>query len=173
VDITGADGSLSHHVSLTATVAAADFSLSADPTSVTFDTSGTAITTVTLTPLNGFTGTVSFGAFVDPSVTPGLGVNCAPQTVTAGTTSVCHFLSQEPGSYTVTIKGTSGDLSHQVTVNVTVKEAPSNTIFGVSPIVFFGSVGGVVAVVIVGSLVAIRRRAAARRPKTPTGFQKR
>ncbi|TMI30695.1 hypothetical protein E6H27_06975 [Candidatus Bathyarchaeota archaeon] len=175
VTITGADGSLSHYAALTVTVAAADFSLSASPTSVTFAAGVTgSITTVTLTPLNGFAGTVSFGAFVSPSVTPGLDVNCAPQTITGGTTSVCHFSSQSPGTYTVTIRGTSGTLSHEVTVNVTVNPVSQTSILGLDPLTFYAIVGVAVVAVAGASLVAIRRRASARQAKKPpTGFQNR
>src|SRR5206468_10591616 len=100
VTITGTVGSLSHYAALTVTVAAADFSLSASPTSVTFAAGVTgSITTVTLTPLNGFAGTVSFGVFVSPSFTPGLDLNCSPQTITGCTTFVCNFSCKSPCTY--------------------------------------------------------------------------
>ena len=160
VTITGVDGSLSHYTAMMVQVPAPDFSLSASPTTVTFTAGGNDITTVNMTALHGFSGSVSFGAAVD---SPGLDVTCGPQTITGTATSVCHFYGSVVGTYTVTIKGTSADLQHSVVVKVTVNRVQNNGILGLDPTVFFSILGVVVVGVIGGVVVVIRRRAAAGR----------
>src|SRR5205823_3558081 len=70
VTITGTSGSLSHTTTVTLTVNAAatpDFSLSASPTSVSVTQGGSGSSTLTVNPVNGFTGSVSLSASGLPS----------------------------------------------------------------------------------------------------------
>jgi hypothetical protein len=62
----------------------------------------------------------------------------------------------------VTITGKSGSLSHSATVTVTVTAAPQSTaaapaILGLDPTLFYGLIGGIVAIVVVGSAVVFIR----------------
>jgi sugar lactone lactonase YvrE len=100
-----------------------DFTVSADPTSLTMNRGGKGTSTVTITPLGGFNQKVTFTFsgvphFMQasaPSVTPD-GVN--PIT----TTATFNTLGQiAPGVYPITISAQSQPLIHPVTVTVTVQ----------------------------------------------------
>ncbi len=115
--ITGTSGSLSHTTTVAVTVTAAapapDFSLSANPSSVSVAQGASGTSTMVVTALNGFTGTVSYKASGMPSgVTASFSGNTL--TLTASSTATAG------GATPVTITGTSGTLSHTTTVNVTV-----------------------------------------------------
>jgi uncharacterized membrane protein len=67
----------------------------------------------------GFYSSVDLAYTVSPS--SGLIVSFSPQSITYGTgTSTAAFTSSAPGTYTVTITGTSGTIHHDATVIVTV-----------------------------------------------------
>src|SRR5437899_1188953 len=93
-------------------------------------TSGSATTsTVNLTSLNGFAGTVNLAPSASPS---GLTVSLSPTSMpltSGGTgTSTLTVSSSTVGTYTVTITGTSGSLSHQVIITVSVVASSGFTI---------------------------------------------
>jgi len=101
--------------------ASPDFSISASPASLSVNSGSTATSTITLTSLNSFAGTVTLSSAGSPA---GLNLSLSPASVSlssGGTgTSTLSVSSATPGSYTVTITGTSGSLSHQTTVTVNV-----------------------------------------------------
>jgi hypothetical protein len=93
-----------------------DFSLSASPASVTLTQGNMVTSTITVNPLNGFNGTVSFLASGLPS---GLTASFNPTSGTSTTTLTLTASSPvSVGTATVTITGTSGNLSHTTTVTV-------------------------------------------------------
>jgi hypothetical protein len=96
-----------------------DFVTTASPTSVTVLAGASGLSTITLSPLSGFTGTVSLSAFA-PN---GLTCTTSPQSVTLGakqnSTLSC---SGSAGNYNVTVTGTVGSLSHSTTVSYTVQD---------------------------------------------------
>jgi subtilase family serine protease len=98
--------------------AAADFGLSASPTSVSVAQGSTGTSTITETDLNGFTGSVTLSASGLPAgVTATFGTN--PTT----STSVVTFTASSTattGTSTVTITGVSGSLTHTTTISLTV-----------------------------------------------------
>ena len=106
-----------------------DYTLSASPASLTV-TQGTAGTsTITVNPLNGFTGSVSLSASGLPAgVTASFGTN--PTTSTSVLTLTASSTATT-GPATVTITGTSGTLSHTTTINLTVN-APAQPDFSLS-----------------------------------------
>ncbi len=121
VTITGTSGSLTHTTTVTLTVNAAavpNFSLSASPASVSVTQGGSVSSTVTVTPINGFNGSVSLSASGLPS-----GVTASFNPASATTTSTVTFTASSTattGTVTVTITGTSGSLTQSTTITLTV-----------------------------------------------------
>src|SRR5213592_3348241 len=116
VTVTGTSGSLTHTVTVDYTVTDA-FTLSASPTSVTIAVNTPSTVGIGVSPLNGFVGDVALS--VDS-------VACSlnPSTILGGSgssTLSCTFPSIS--SVTVTVTGTSGSLTHTVTVDYTVTDA--------------------------------------------------
>jgi hypothetical protein len=76
-------------------------------------------TTVTITPVNGFSGTVALTCSSQPS-----GASCLPASVTGGSGStqltVQTAANMAPGTATVTVQGSSGTVTAATTVNLTV-----------------------------------------------------
>jgi fibronectin type 3 domain-containing protein len=107
-----------------------DFTISATPGSETVAPGGTTSYTVTVTPQNGFTGSVAFSAGSLPS---GASASFNPTSVSgsgSSTLTVTTTSSTPSGSYTLTSTGTSGSLSHSasvvLTVSATAPQPPSN-----------------------------------------------
>ncbi len=121
ITVTGTSGSLSHSVTVTLTVYTRDFSLSRSPSAVTVTRGQTATYTVSVTPIGGFTGTVTLKLTGQPA---GTSVSWIGNPVTgsgSATLKVRTTGSTVRTTYTLKITGTSGSLSHQVTVGLTVR----------------------------------------------------
>jgi hypothetical protein len=104
----------------TRAVTVADFSVSAAPASQTVTAGSGTSYTATATAGAGFTGTVSFGVSGLP---PGATASFSPGSVSASgsvTMAVSTAASTPPGSYTLTVTGTSGPVSHSATVTLVV-----------------------------------------------------
>lgn len=94
------------------------FTLSANPTSLSIVQGNSGTSTITVTPLNGFSGSVSLAASGLPSgVTAGFAPN---PTTTTSTLTLTASGSAAIGTSTVTITGTSGSLTATTTVSLTV-----------------------------------------------------
>ena len=93
-----------------------DFSLSASPTSLTVALGASGTSTITVTPKNGFNGTVAFSA-------SGLPTGVTASFSTAGMMTLSASSTAAAGTSTVTVTGTSGTLSHTTTVALTVSAA--------------------------------------------------
>jgi hypothetical protein len=113
---------------------ASDFSVSATPISQTVIRPNGTSYTVNVTPANGFGSDVALSVSGLPA---GAGANFNPVTVTGGsgssTLSVTTDGSIPAGTYTLTIKATSGSLVHSSTVQLVVKIASPNFTISVSP----------------------------------------
>ncbi|MGH9842165.1 MAG: SpoIID/LytB domain-containing protein [Blastocatellia bacterium] len=97
---------------------AGDFSLSATPSSRSVRRNQSTSYTVTVTPVDGFTGAVAFSVTGLPG---GASVSFNPTSVTgSGTTTMTVAASNSRGTFTLTITGTSGSLQHSATVTLTV-----------------------------------------------------
>jgi hypothetical protein len=98
-----------------------DFTISATPPSQTVTAGSSTSYTVTVSPLNGFTGNV---ALSNGSLPTGVGLTFNPTTITGGsgtsTVNVTTSTSTPPGTYTLTLTGTSGSLMHSTTVQLVV-----------------------------------------------------
>lgn len=127
VTVTGSSGSLSHlvNVALTVTgVAQPNFSISARPTSLTLNIGRSGTSIISLTSLNGFSGTLTLSATVVPSG-PALSLSPASIVLTpggSGTVVLGIAVGNIPtGRYLITVTGTSGQLSHSVRIVLTVR----------------------------------------------------
>jgi hypothetical protein len=111
-------GAVGGTASVTVTALPADFSLAASPASVSVRRGNTATYTVTVTPSNGFSGSVALTLSGQPS---GSTVTFTPGTTTSTSTLRVRTSSSGPrGTYTLTITGKSGTLTHTATTSLTV-----------------------------------------------------
>ncbi len=101
-----------------------DFTMSANPKSLTFQTGSSGASTVKLSSQNGFAGTLSLSVSAPTVVTTS--INPASATLTPGTSfsSTLKVSSSTVGSYTVTVTGTNGSISHSVNVGLNVTSPP-------------------------------------------------
>ena len=119
--IAGTSGSLQHSKSVNLTVGAPDFAVSASPSSATIYRGQTALYTVAASALGGFTGSVSLSVSGLPAYATASWVS-NPITTPGSTTLRIRTSGWTPrGTFTLRISGTSGALSHQVTVTVAVR----------------------------------------------------
>jgi hypothetical protein len=116
--VTAASGTVKGTASVTVTSLPGDFSLSVSPTAQSVRRGNTATYTVTITPANGFSGSVTLSLSGQPS---GSTVTFTPNPATG--TSTLTIRTQSTTSrrtYSLTIKGVSGSLSHTTSVSLTV-----------------------------------------------------
>ena len=117
VTVTGTSGSLSHTTTVALTVSAAtaqpDFSLSASPSIVAISEGTSGTSTITVNPLNGFTGTVALTA-------SGLPTGVTASFSTAHVLTLSASSTATAGTSTVTVTGTSGSLTHTTTITLSV-----------------------------------------------------
>jgi hypothetical protein len=102
------------------------FSLSATPNSLNVVAGNSSSSTIAVIPQNGFSGSVSLSASGLPA---GATVSFNPNGTTS--TSMATFAvsaSAAPGTFTVTVKGVSGNLSSSTTVSLTVTATPDFTL---------------------------------------------
>ena len=115
---------------LTACSRPPDFTISLNPTSLTVQQGSSGQTTLTVTPQNGFTGTVAL-SLVDGSGNPVSGINLSPTSVTVSgsspvnqTLTVSAAASVAPGIYNLQVRATSGSLTKTANLSLTVTAAP-------------------------------------------------
>jgi subtilase family serine protease len=123
--ITGTSGSLTHSTTATLVVSAPNFSISASPSSQSVRHGSSTSYTVTVTPVSGFTGTVSLTASVSPVVSSRPTLSFSPQQISGGsgnsTLTVRTSSSTPRRGYTITITGTNGSIVHSSVVSLTVR----------------------------------------------------
>jgi hypothetical protein len=110
----------SNAVNQTVNSAAAGFGISASPPSQSVTRGSQTTYTVSITPTNGFSGTVKFSVSGLPSRATG---SFNPSSVTGSGQSILTISTNSKtrtGTRTLTITGTSGALSHATTVQLTV-----------------------------------------------------
>src|SRR5467141_1831745 len=131
VTVTGTSGSLSHSTIVTVSISSsADFSIGANPTSFTLQRGSSSISTITVTSLNGFTGTVTLTDSISPATSspPVVSLSSSSLTLSSGgsatsTLSITTSASTTPGTYTILVMGASGSLSHSVSLPLTVSQS--------------------------------------------------
>ncbi len=112
-----------------------DFSLGATPSSQTVTAGNSTTYTVTSTPSNGFAGNVSLAA--TPAIS-GVSYGFVPNPIGpsgSSTLTVSTTTSAAPGTYTLTLTGTSGSLVHSTTVQLVISSTGGNPVktFSASP----------------------------------------
>jgi hypothetical protein len=124
VTVTGTDSvnsSLTHTTTFTVTVTTADFGMSASPSSFSIPQGGTGTSTIGVSSIGGFASSVGVAVTACPlSLTCSLSRSSVPP----GQSSVLTVKASANApfaTYPVTVTGTSGSLTHSVTVSVTVK----------------------------------------------------
>src|SRR5712692_1645024 len=124
VTVAGASGSLGSTVTITLTVnPAGDYTLSASPSSLSVIQGTNGTSTITVTPQNGFNGSVSLSASglpsgVTASFNPSSTASTSTLTLTASNTAAL-------GTFSVTVTGVSGGLSHTTSLSLTVTPPPT------------------------------------------------
>src|SRR5437870_5502967 len=98
-----------------------DFSIAANPTSISFVPSQSATSTISLQSTGGFTGTVALTTASSPAVVTG---SCSPSTISGTQTSTCTLTGTTAGSHSVTVTDTSGSLAHTTSISVSVTANP-------------------------------------------------
>ena len=98
----------------------ANFALAASPSSVAVNAGVSGTSTLTVSSIGGFTGTVALATSVSPAT--GLDCTLAPTSVSGGSGSSTLSCSGSAGTYTVTVTGTSGSLTHSTGVTFTVSD---------------------------------------------------
>src|SRR5438445_9926679 len=101
-----------------------DFALTASPSNLAITAGSSGASTLKLSSVNGFTGTINLAASISPSG-PAISLSASSITLSAGgsgtsTLTVSTTSSTSAGSYTLIISGVSGSLSHSATMSVTV-----------------------------------------------------
>jgi subtilase family serine protease len=123
VTVTGASGTAAKTITLTVQVTKADFSLTANPTSLSIRQGSSGTTRVTVKSINGYTDSASLSATGQPS---GMTCTFSPAAVKAGssaTMTIAVARTTAQGTFTITITGTDAatGLTHTATVRVTVR----------------------------------------------------
>ena len=95
-----------------------DFSLTANPSSLSIAQGSSGTSTITVNPVNGFNGSVTLSASGLPS---GVSAGFSPNpTSTTSTLTLTATGNASKGTSTVTITGTSGTLTHTTTIQLTI-----------------------------------------------------
>ncbi len=109
------------------TVNVSEFSVSASPASSAILASGPGSSTITLTSLNGFSGTVSLALSTPSGLTASLSQSILVLNSGGTATSNLSFSSTTVGNYVLNVTSTSGSISHAVAVTVYVRDFSVNT----------------------------------------------
>ena len=120
--VTGTAGSTSHTTSVSVTVLAPDFSLSASPTSLSLLQGQLGNSTISTQAVTG-SGTVTLSVSGVPA---GAMASLNPTSVAAGSNSTLTLNAGTavPGTYVITVSGQEGSVTHSTTISVTVAAVP-------------------------------------------------
>jgi uncharacterized membrane protein len=125
VTVTGTSGGFTSTVTIKLTVSP-DYTLSASPNALTVVQGNQGTSAITITPSNGFTGSVTLSASGLPTgVTAAFSTNPA---TTSSTLTLTASATATTGATTVTITGTSGSFSATTTIQLAVNPPPSFTL---------------------------------------------
>ena len=116
--VTGTSGALVHSQTVSLIVASPpDFAVSISPISQSVSRGAKASFVVTVSAINGFTGTVTLSFSASPSGPTG---SFSVTSLTSGTSALTVVAPFKNGTYTLRVTGTSGATSHAATATLTV-----------------------------------------------------
>ncbi len=119
VTITGTDGTKTHTTTLTVQVINPDYTISTTPTALSINSGSSGTSTVNVTPLNGYSGTVQLSYLATGGLTAGFNP-ASISTSGASTVTVTVPSGTATGTYTVTVTGTDGTNTHSTPITVQV-----------------------------------------------------
>ncbi len=138
ITIQGASGTTTHTASVSLVVnpvAQPNFTVSASPSSQTVVQGSPTSYSVSTTAVNGFGGTIALS--ITSALPSGVGTSFNPGSVAAGASSTLNITTASTtptGTYTLTIQGTSGTLTHTANVTLVVNPvAPPNFTISAAP----------------------------------------
>lgn len=162
--VTATSGSVSHSINVL--VSGPDFTITVSPTSLSLNQGSSGTLIVTLSGINGLSGSVSLSA--NPS-SGGLTASLSPNTlqvptvgsvsstlIVTASSSGAYSTAISPGSYNIILNATMGSLSHSASIPLTVTSPSFGAGILASPI-FIGGVVSTIAVVGVAAYVLSRR----------------
>jgi uncharacterized membrane protein len=166
--VNGTSGSKVKTITVDVTVTIPDFSIRFSLPSLSITQGSVATTTITLTSLSGFKGTLTLTGKVSPSG-PSVSFNPASVTLPSGGTETSNMTVSvaggtspvATGSYAVTMTVTNGTLTHSTTMAVTVETSPTNSL---PLIVLIGASVGIIAAA--GTVIYLVKRKTGRNPPT-------
>jgi len=157
ITIVGSGGGLTRTATYALTVIpllVPEFSITASPTSLTIQQGSSGSSTITITSINGFNQPVQLSVSGAPS---GVTATMSPSQVTppaggtaTSTLTVSVATTATPGSYTLTVTGTNGTLTHStnLTLKITIPFSPPSitdvTAFYTLDSFFLGDMNGLV-----------------------------
>jgi subtilase family serine protease len=127
ITITGTSGGLSTTATIHLTVSAAmGYTIASSPASLNVPQSGSAASTISVTPEGNFSGVVAFSIGGLP---PGVTATLSPAQATRTTTLILHAAASAAlGTSTVTVTGTSGTASSTTSITIDVTAPASFTL---------------------------------------------
>jgi hypothetical protein len=161
VTIAGTSKSLSHTTTIIVAVTLAgppDFAISTSSNSLNIEAGNPGTTRITITPYNGFTGSIALAV----SAPAGVSCDLSATSIQSSGESTLTCSSSIAGYYKATIVATGGAGPHSTTVDVHVAAvspaAPSPlTIRGLASALFYVIIGIIIMVVVAGAVLALRR----------------
>ncbi len=135
IKVRGTGQNITRDVDLTVTVSPPpDFTLSLSPNALTVQQGNSGTTTLTLTPQNGFTGTVGLSLVAGQDGVP-QGLSLSPQSLqVTGSSPVSQALTltasagTPAGTYRIKVRGTGQNITRDVDLTVTVSPPPDFTL---------------------------------------------
>jgi uncharacterized membrane protein len=130
ITVTGTGGGVTQTTSISLTVSAAEFTISASPTSVSVVAGNTGTWTVTTAVSGGFSSAVALSASGQPA---GVTVAFSPASIAApgsgaSTMTMTVASTVAPGAHTIVVTGTGGGLTHTSSVILSVTAPPAFTL---------------------------------------------